>query len=216
VREDEAARLLRFCRDEGLALISDEVFLDYQLRSSAEQRALSIFDASPDALAFTLGGFSKTLALPQLKLGWIATSGPAALVRDSMERLDLIADTFLTVNTPVQHAARDLLDIADIVQPLIRERCARNLRGLLYAARESAPARCLPVEAGWYAVLALDDDAREEDLVCGLLEERNVIAHPGYFFDFPEGKHLVLSLLTEEAAFGEGISRLFEYLRRTP
>ncbi len=216
LRLDEASRLLQFCGEKGLALISDEVFLDYPLQSSAARPAVSIFDVPTGALAFTLGGFSKTLALPQLKLGWIATSGPAGLVRDSMDRLDLIADTFLTVNTPVQHAAKDLLELACIVQPQIRRRCAGNLLTLVDAAREDTPARCLPAEAGWYAVLDLDNDTPEEELACGLLEEQNVMAHPGYFFDFPEGKHLVLSLLPEEAGFREGITRLFEYLRRTP
>ncbi|MBL0175158.1 MAG: aminotransferase class I/II-fold pyridoxal phosphate-dependent enzyme [Ignavibacteria bacterium] len=216
---EEMESLVRFCGERDLALISDEVFFEFPLTDSdqlpADRRDIcSAIAAPPEALVFTLGGLSKLLALPQLKLGWIVTGGPDHLVRAALERLDLISDTYLSVNTPVQHAATVLLTLADDIQEPIRRRCARNLAVLKAAAGTRHDVSIPDVAAGWYAVLGVDTDISEEDLVFELLDEKNVLAHPGFFFDFSEGSHLVLSLLTPEDAFREGVTRVLAHLDR--
>ena len=217
MRREELDMLARFCADRGLALISDEVFLDYPLRESDFGSGIptgtaSALDIESDALVFVLGGFSKMLALPQFKLGWITSSGPPALLHDALQRLDLISDTYLTVNTPVQHAAAELLRLAPRIQTQIRHRCSANLASLRRVMTDMPDAELLPVEAGWNAVLRLRDDIDEETLVMTLLNEHDVLTHPGFFFDFDEGSHLVLSLLPLPDRMEEGVNRLRERL----
>lgn len=160
-------------------------------------------------LTFVLSGFSKILALPQMKLGWIVTNGPAALRAEAEERLELIADTFLSVGAPVQHAAARWLALRAGIQQQISARTAANLAWLA-ALVEGSPCRLLTVEGGWYATLEVPRHVSEEELILRLLAEDDVLVHPGYFFDFPREAYLVLSLLTPPEVFRTAAQRLFQ------
>ena len=164
------------------------------------------------ALTFTLGGLSKSIGLPQAKLGWIAVAGPDALVAAALERLELICDTYLSVSTPVQVGAAELLSRGRVVREQIQARIAANCAGLA-AAIESAPAcRVLRAEAGWYAVVQVPSFQSEEDLVVDLLEGTGVLVHPGYFFDFPRESYLIVSLIVSPDAFADAIRRVLRHL----
>ncbi len=210
LKRDELAALLDLCAERSLALVSDEVFADYAFRDDPA-RALGVARDGP-ALAFALGGLSKSCALPQLKLAWTAVSGPAPLRRDALARLEVIADTYLSVGTPVQVALPELLSRRQELQAPIQRRLLANLAAL-GARLAGSPATLLAPEGGWYAVLRVPATLSEEDRVLRLLAEQDVLVHPGYFFDFPHEAHLVLSLLTPEDDFREGLHRLLEDLR---
>ncbi len=215
LQREESDSLVRFCAERDMAIISDEVFFFYPLATtipSITHNAVSMLDATPTALVFTLGGMSKMLALPQLKLGWIASAGPTGPLKTALERLDLIADTYLSVNTPVQRAARELLRDVDVVQSEIRGRCVKNLDALLRASTRLLSSRTIPPEAGWSAIVRLDDDVDEEKVVLRLLSEFNVLVHPGFFFDFDHGSCIVLSLLPPPERFDEGLRRIEKFL----
>ncbi|MDX2032549.1 MAG: pyridoxal phosphate-dependent aminotransferase [Blastocatellia bacterium] len=209
LKKDELERLNDLCDRHGLALISDEVFGDYGLGED-ETRASSLVE-NDAALTFVMSGLSKILALPQMKLGWIATSGPASLRDQALERLDFVADTYLSVGAPVQYAAPRWLPLRAALQAQIRERTRENLGRLAALVRES-PARLLDVEGGWYATIEIPRLMPEEEWVLLLLEDENVLAHPGYFFDFPREACLVLSLLPAPALFDEAIERILQRL----
>lgn len=205
IKRSELERLTDFCATRGLALIVDEVFSDYALTAD-EERVSSLVSVS-SVLTFVMSGLSKTLALPQMKLGWIITNGPAELRREAEERLDLIADTFLSVNTPVQHAAPAWLRLREGLQRQIIERVRGNLDHLAHLTADS-PCRLLKVEGGWYATLEVPRHCSEEELVLTLLAEDEVLVHPGYFFDFAREAFLVLSLLPPPEIFHEAAGRL--------
>ncbi len=205
VKRDEVLALNEFCQAHQLALIVDEVFSDYVLQ--ADERLATSLVENEQALTFVLSGFSKILALPQMKLGWLVTNGPAELRREAEERLELIADTFLSVSAPVQHAAAAWLSLRRELQTQIGTRTRANLHWLAQQV-EHSPCRLLKVEGGWYATLEVPRHVSEEELVLQLLAEDNVLAHPGYFFDFARESFLVLSLLTPEADFRDAAQRL--------
>lgn len=211
VKDAEVAELNRLCQQRGLALIVDEVFGDYVLQPEAQQ-AVSLVE-NEAALTFVLSGFSKILALPQMKLGWIVTNGPAELRREAEDRLELIADTFLSVGAPVQHAAARWLRMRAGLQQQISARTADNLHwlGSLVA---TSPCRLLTVEGGWYATLEVPRHVSEEELILRLLAEDDVLVHPGYFFDFPREAYLVLSLLTPPDVFRAAAQRLLHRVVR--
>jgi alanine-synthesizing transaminase len=187
----------------GLPIISDEVFLDYPLEGSGQTFVRE------DVLTFTLSGLSKSAGLPHFKLGWIRVSGPERDKRQALEALELIADNFLSVATPVQAALPDLLRIAPRIRAAISARTRANL-DTLYRAFASVPAaRVLPVEGGWSAVIRVPRVQSDDDLALALLD-RGVVVQPGYFFDFDRDGYVVVSLLTAEPAFGEGIGRVAE------
>ncbi len=196
LKRRELEQLHQICAEHDLALISDEVFADYALREDAER--VSSLAHNSEVLAFSLSGLSKVAALPQMKLGWIAAGGPG--YQQAFERLELIADTYLSVSTPVQCAAADLLAVRQSVQPQISARTRANLAALGGSA--------LDVEGGWYAIIRVPRIRGEEEWVLHLLSEHNVLVQPGYFFDFESEAFLVVSLLTPEATFREGISRI--------
>jgi len=205
VKRAELAGLVRLCAGREIALISDEVFADFSLSSDTGRvRTLAFVE---DCLAFSMSGLSKIAGLPQMKLGWIVVSGPAELRREAMEKLEWIADTYLSVSTPVQCAAARLLAAGEGVQRQIRERCARNLSFVREALAGSA-ANLLAVEGGWYATLQVPRVHSEEEWVLLLLDRDNVLVQPGFFYDFEGEAFLVVSLLTEEAVFREGIGRV--------
>jgi alanine-synthesizing transaminase len=206
VSAPETAALSAFCRDRGLALIVDEVFLDYS-HDGAPHRS---FVTNADALTFTLSGVSKISALPQMKLAWVATSGPDETVAEAGARLEIIADTFLSLNAPVQLAAPMLLDHRKKIQPILLDRLRVNLAELdLQLAGHPSCAR-LMVEGGWYVVLRVPALESDEELAIRLLREASVSVHPGHFYDFPNDGHLVLSLITEPADFREGVARTLQ------
>ena len=207
VKPEEARSVSSLARDHDVALIVDEVFADYPLdgRSPA---SVSVHTGGT-ALTFTLGGLSKTVGLPQVKLGWIGVTGPAMLVSEAMERLETIADTYLSVATPVQAAACELLAEGAAVRSQIQARIAANLDRLRTAAAANPACSVLPPDAGWYAVVQVPNLKSEEAIVLDLLDGSGVLVHPGYFFDFAREAFLVVSLLPEQQTFTRAVETLF-------
>jgi hypothetical protein len=205
LKRAEAEALLALCAEHGLALIADEVFADYAIGPDASRSGS--FAADGPALAFALGGLSKSCGLPQLKLAWVAVAGPERLRDEALGRLEIVADTYLSVGTPVQRSAAALLARRAELQRPIAERLRRNLERLRRAVAGS-PATLLAVEGGWYAVVQVPRTVSEEERVLRLLERHDVLVHPGYFFDFESEAFLVLSLLAAPDAFAAGLARL--------
>lgn len=210
LKRAERQALAELCAARGLALIADEVFFDYAFREDAA-RAPSC--ATMDqTLCFTLNGLSKAAGLPQMKLGWIIVSGPPDLKKSARERLELIADTYLTVATPVQQAAPALLGSARGFQERLRARLERNLAALGEMVAQRRIARLLEAEGGWYAVLRLPRTRSEEEWTLELLERDGVLVQPGYFYDFEEEAYAVVSLLAPEHILREGMDRILARL----
>lgn len=205
VKAEEARRLARLGADRGAAIVSDEVFADYAFRPD-HTRAES-FAGPQQGLAFSIGGLSKACGLPQLKLGWIAATGPERLVREALDRLEVVADTYLSVGTPVQRAAPRILGRLPELQRPIAERVRRN-RTELASRVAASPATLLEAEGGWYAVLHVPATVGEEERTLHLLEGRGVLVHPGFFFGFPREAYLIVSLIVEPAVFDEGTEAL--------
>jgi aspartate/methionine/tyrosine aminotransferase len=212
IRRGEWEALVALAVRRGLAIVSDEVFLDYRYVEDRDEVTVAA-GVPRDALVFSLGGLSKSAALPQLKLGWILASGPPALLTEALERLEWIADTFLSVGTPVQLALPDLLVRGEAASRAIRARVLGNAERLLRAFPAGAPCAALPVRGGWSGVVRVPAVEPEEELVLRLYSEHGVLVQPGYFFDFPREAFLVVSLLPEPAAFDDGLARLREGLR---
>ena len=208
VSEAERAALNDFCRQHELAIVVDEVFLDY----AHDGISRPSFASNKDILTFTLSGISKISALPQMKLAWIAASGPAAQLQPALSRLEIIADTYLSLNAPIQLAAPALLDQRKQIQPQLLDRVRANLAELdCQLARQKACQR-LAVEGGWYAVLRIPATQSDEDLAIDLLHKASILVHPGHFYDFPRDGYLILSLITHPDQFHEGIDRLLKLL----
>jgi aspartate/methionine/tyrosine aminotransferase len=207
VSVEERSSLNQLCAQREMALVVDEVFLDYGF----DGRLRSSFVTNTTALTFTLSGLSKISALPQMKLGWIAVSGPDKLASEALARLEVIADTYLSVSIPIQLATPGLLEQRKTVQPQLMQRIDENLRDLdNQLAQQRACAR-LQAEGGWYAVLRVPVTRSDEDLAISLLKERRVLVHPGHFYDFPNDGYLVLSLIAQPDVFTEGLSRVLNF-----
>jgi len=211
VKKDELARLNQLCQQHHLALIVDEVFSDYAIGDDP-QRVESLV-GNDQSLTFVLSGLSKVLALPQMKLGWIVTCGPPALVDEAIERLDLIADTFLSAGAPVQHALPAWLNQRPLIQRAILDRLRTNL-DCLANHPQLDPHRLLRCEGGWYATLEIPRYIPEDELILRLLEQENLLVHPGYFFDFEREAFLVISLLPAPEIFSSALPRLFSCLEK--
>jgi aspartate/methionine/tyrosine aminotransferase len=194
------------CRARELALVGDEVFADYLLDPRPDRASVLGQD---EALTFALGGLSKSVGLPQMKLGWIVAAGPAPPLHAALARLEVIADAYLSVSTPVQHAAGPLLAAGRDIRRQILERVRSNLRALVEEAAGAPSCSVLRVEGGWSAVVRVPATRTEEQLVLELLERDAVLVHPGYFFDFPREAYLVVSLIPDPAVFREGAARIF-------
>lgn len=205
VKRAELASLSRLCASRDIALISDEVFSDYAF--SPDPDRITTLAGVEDCLAFSMSGLSKIAGLPQMKLGWIVISGPAPLRREAMEKLEWIADTYLSVSTPVQCAAAALLAAGEQIQRQIRARSAENL-AFAAALLRGSPANLLALEGGWYITLQVPRTRSEEDWVLALLEQDNVLVQPGFFYDFYSESFLIVSLLTPQLTFQEGFSRI--------
>jgi len=204
VKPAEMDILDELCRARQLALIADEVFLDY----THDGLARPSFAGARQALTFTLSGISKICALPQMKLAWIVVSGAPELAREALARLEVIADTYLSVGTPVQLALPEFLARREGIQKQVKERIAANLAELDRQLAQQKVVTRLDVEGGWYAVLRVPATRSDEDLAVELLEQHSVIVHPGHFYDFPGEGYLVASLITPTGVFAEGIKRL--------
>lgn len=201
LRRDEAEQLLALCRDRGLALICDEVFGDHVF-ADAPSRVRSLAGRE-EALVFVLGGLSKSCLLPQLKAAWIAVSGPADLLRAALARLEVVADTYLSVNTPVQLALPHLLALRHVIRPTVMARLTTN-RTTLERVLHGSAATALPLDGGWSAVVRVPREPGEEERVLRLLARHGLRVHPGFFFDFPTEAFLVVSLLGPEDEFTQG------------
>jgi aspartate/methionine/tyrosine aminotransferase len=208
VHEDERGPLNNFCRRHGLALVVDEVFLDYSL----DGRAHESFVMNDEVLTFTLSGLSKISALPQMKIAWVVTSGPSEEVAAAMARLEVIADTYLSMNAPIQWAVPVLLEQRKDIQSQLMRRVKANLEELDRQLARQKSCQRLCVEGGWYAVLRVPVMKSDEDLAIELVREKSVLVHPGHFYDFESDGYLVLSLIPPEDEFREGVSRMLEGL----
>jgi alanine-synthesizing transaminase len=230
VKAHELSELNAFCRKHALSLIVDEVFLDYPLhvgtaapgcpveRSStalpttSTMARRSSFTANQDVLTFTLSGLSKISALPQMKVAWIAVSGPPSETAPALARLEVIADTYLSMNAPLQWATPALLDQRKSLQRQLLDRVRANLTELDRQIAAQKSCERLAVEGGWYAVLRVPVTKSDEDLAIELLQKKSVLVHPGHFYDFPSDGYLVLSLITPKEEFADGLRRILGFV----
>jgi len=206
-KSHQQSQLASLCANHNLALIADEVFLDFTLHGTPAPSFLS----QHAALTFTLSGMSKLCGLPQMKCAWIALSAPPQLKRDAVCRLQVIADSYLSMNAPIQHALPPLLATREQFQSQLLARVRANLDTLdAQLAAQNACSR-LAVEAGWSVVLRVPATRSDEDLALNLLQEQGVLVHPGHFYDFPQPGYLVLSLIGPEPEFAEAFRLLLSY-----
>jgi alanine-synthesizing transaminase len=204
----EMARLNEISFARGLAVIADEVFLDFVL---TDQQPAS-FSANPGALTFTMSGISKICGLPQMKAAWLVVSGPEPMKTQALARLEIIADTYLSMNTPVQLALGQLLETRQGLQKQLRARVRSNLAELDRQLAVHPSYARLELEGGWYAVLRVPALRPDEDLAIDLLQTKGVYIHPGHYYDFPSDGSLVLSLICPQNGFSKGFSQLFSLL----
>jgi alanine-synthesizing transaminase len=201
----DIAGLIDICARRRWALIVDEVFADYPIDAAAP---LTDIAARSDVLTFTLGGASKSIGLPQVKLGWTLIGGPPAARNTALAAIEVIADTFLSVGTPVQVAAPALLHHGASLRARIHQRVRDNLVVARRLAADYPACDVLPVDGGWSVIVRVPASRREEAIVLDLLEREHVLVHPGFFFDMPHEAFLVVSLLPDPETFADGFARL--------
>jgi aspartate/methionine/tyrosine aminotransferase len=204
VSNAERQKLNQFCRQHNLSLIADEVFLDYAHDGAPRPS----FAANQDVLTFTLSGLSKISGLPQMKVAWIVSSGPTDKVTAALGRLEIIADTYLSMNAPIQLATPVLLEQGKSIQPLLLDRLRTNLAELDRQLTLQKTCQRLQLEGGWYALLRVPVTQSDEDLAIELLREVSVLVHPGHFYDFPSDGYLITSLITPPKDFRAGVERV--------
>ncbi|HLK54397.1 MAG TPA: pyridoxal phosphate-dependent aminotransferase, partial [Candidatus Angelobacter sp.] len=202
-KPEETAQLNEICSANRMAIIADEVFLDFSLGNTHQS-----FVANSTALTFTMSGISKVSGLPQMKFAWLAVSGPDEVKREALARLEMIADTYLSLNAPIQLASPVLLQQRSGFQQQLMDRVRNNLAHLDIELTQAKKVTRLEVEGGWYAVLRIPATRPDEEFAINLLEKNDVYLHPGHFYDFPGDGYLVISLITPERDFSEGLSRL--------
>ena len=195
LRRDALQSLAELCRDRGIALVGDEVFADYEV-VPATGAARSVLEQN-EALTFGLGGLSKSAGLPQLKLGWMAVSGPEAMAAEAMERLEVVCDAYLSVATPVQQIA---------------DRVLLNYRCLVELVTDYPACRVPPIEGGWTAVIRAPAVMPDDTRALELLHREGVLVHPGYLYDFEREGHFVVSLLCRPEEFRTGVRRVLNAL----
>jgi alanine-synthesizing transaminase len=200
----EIAMLNDICSTRRLALIADEVFLDFALQTKNPPS----IGGNPGALTFTMSGLSKISGLPQVKAAWLITSGPELLKTQALERLEVIADTFLSMNAPVQWAIPEFLKQRRGFQTQLMSRVRKNLAELDHQLSAQKSCTRLALEGGWYAVLRVPATRSDEDLAIDLLATKGVYVHPGHFYDFPSDGYLVVSLIAPEKEFRKGMNLL--------
>ncbi len=204
----ETEGLNQFCNEYNLALIMDEVFVDYAIDGAPRDS----FVSNNAVLTFTLSGISKVSGLPQMKVAWLAANGPQDATRGALARLEVIADTYLSMNAPLQLATPVLLDQRKNLQPLLLDRIRQNLQELDHQLSRQKTCERLRVDGGWYAILRVPALQSDEDLAIDLLRKVAVLVHPGHFYDFPNDGYLVLSLITPTDGFREGVKRVLSVL----
>ena len=204
----ELERLVAICRERDWALIADEVFADYPLDATSPVTDVA---ARAGVLSFSLGGASKALGLPQIKLGWMVAGGPPAQRDAALAALELIADTYLSVSTPVQKAAPGLLRDGAAVRAQIQSRIAHNLARARTLAGAHPACELLRVEGGWSAVVRVPAIRSEEELVLDLLRRERILVHPGFFFDFRHEAFIVVSLLPAPDMFEDALGRVLRF-----
>jgi alanine-synthesizing transaminase len=218
VRRVELDALAKFCGERQLALVADEVFADFAFapEDSGDPGGARVVTHAAEnrVLTFTLSGLSKISALPQMKLAWLVVNGPQSLRRDALARLEIIADTYLSVSAPLAHALPELLAMRKPIQAQILKRVGVNLGHLDAHLAKDSPASRLQVEGGWYAVLRLPRTRSDEEWALRFLREDGVLAHPGHFYEFAFDGFLVISLLPRAECFEEGIARILARVAR--
>jgi alanine-synthesizing transaminase len=207
-KPQEIARLNEICSARQMPLIADEVFLDFVLDGTCP----ASFAENSGALTFVMSGLSKISGLPQMKTAWLITSGPQQLKAQALARIEVIADTYLSVSAPAQLAAPLFLEQRHAFQKQVMARARRNLAELDQQLDRHPSCARLGVEGGWYAVLHVPVTRPDEDLAIALLQTRNVYVHPGHFYDFPSDGHAIVSLMTPEPEFAQGIGLLLTML----
>jgi alanine-synthesizing transaminase len=222
VKQEETQRLNEICAMHNMAVVADEVFLDFvhcegmgpreavklpRSRPAANKRPNS-YAVNTGALTFAMSGLSKISGLPQMKAAWLVTSGPETLKAGALERLEVIADTYLSMNAPVQLALPVLLQQRFGIQKQLMGRVRRNLAELDRQLTWKKSCARLEIEGGWYAILRVPVTRTDDELAVELLKTKNIYVHPGHFYDFPTNGHLIVSLIMGEQAFAEGIRLL--------
>jgi alanine-synthesizing transaminase len=208
VHREERQRLNELCRERGLSLVVDEVFLDYRVTDESWES----FATNKDALTFTLSGLSKVAALPQMKVAWLLTSGPEAAKKMALERLEIIADTYLSLNAPTQWAFGALLELRRAMRPQLLERIRQNWEFLRSSVGKEGGCELLDTEGGWYGVIRVKSDRSDEELAIEILQSAHTLVHPGHFYDFRTDGYLVVSLITPVSDFRQGIGCLLKFL----
>jgi alanine-synthesizing transaminase len=204
----DMAQLNEISAPAGLAIIADEVFFDFSLDTGYPRS----FAANNGVLTFTMSGLSKISGLPQMKLAWLIVSGPAEHKREALGRLEVIADTYLSLSAPIQLAARALLEQRHGFKEQLVARVGKNLAELDSKLSTQKDCTRLRVEGGWYAVLRVPATRPDEELAIELLEKHDVYVHPGHFYGFSGDGYLVVSLITPELEFAEGTRRIISQL----
>jgi alanine-synthesizing transaminase len=202
-KAEETMQLNQLCSANQMAIIADEVFLDFSFGASQKS-----FVANSGALTFTMSGISKISGLPQMKLAWLAVSGPEAEKKEALARLEMIADTYLSLNAPIQLAASVLLQQRKQFQQQLIDRVRTNLAEFDSQLAGNHHVSRLAMEGGWYAILRIPAMRPDEELAIELLQKHGVYLHPGHFYDFPDDGYLVVSLITPEQDFHEGMGRI--------
>ncbi len=205
ISSQETERINSLCQQYDMALVCDEVFSDFPFETTIQQKS---FVENKDVLTFTLGGISKALGLPQMKLSWIVINGPQDLVEPACARLEIIADTYLSVSTPAQNAIPVWLSKREAIQNEISLRLKANLEFLKDQIQNREGCQLLTPQGGWSAVVRIPNRCSEEQWVLKFLKEDLVLVHPGYFFDFDLQGYIIVSLLPPPHIFQEGIRRV--------
>lgn len=203
-KPEERSRLNHLCAARQIAVIADEVFLDFSLSVKPQ----TSWAANSEALTFTMSGLSKICGLPQMKVAWLVTSGPEELKAQALDRLEVIADTYLSMNAPIQHAIPEFLERRPEFQQQVVSRAKGNLAELDRLLSAQKACSRFELEGGWYAVLRVPATRTDEEVALDLLAKKGVYVHPGHFYDFPSDGCLIVSLIAPEREFAEGIKRL--------
>jgi hypothetical protein len=207
LKREEWTRLAEWAAERELAILSDEVFSDFPFASDAER--ISSVAGAAEVPVFAMSGLSKVAGLPQMKLGWIVANGPGH--EAALDGLEWIADTFLSVATPVQLALERLLAATGTIRDQIRSRTKANLQSARETLGPASPCQILNAEGGWYIVIQVPRTRSEEEWALGLLREADILVQPGFFYDFETEAFLIVSLLTPPLVFQEGMRRISEF-----
>ena len=208
IKEGDFVVMNSLCAEKQIPIISDEVFFDYGYDFN---RSYFTTLKQEEHLTFVMGGISKSLGLPQMKLSWIIAKGSQPIIQTALERLEIIADTYLSPSIPVQNALQEWFHWQQLIQKKIKERVSTNRQWLLEKVAEKGSCQYLKSEGGWYAILKLPSEIQEEDFVITLLRKSQVIVYPGYFFDFVDCPYIVVSLLPENALFQEAVTKIVQH-----